>query len=111
MCTRPSAQVLHYFSIYLMNKDQPHKHSSFSPQARPEEAFTQLLLLVLDLNFQLNLVSSSVFNLPNKVGKGAAAVTSKATPTAIVSLPLQCEEQQYSEAEIIFLTCSMKGFP
>lgn len=106
MCKRSSAQILHYFSMYLMHRDLPHRQSSFSTQARPEEAFTQLLLLLLDLS-----VSNSVFSLPNKVGKGAAAMTSKATPTAIVSLPLQCEEKLCSEAEIIFLTCPMKGFP
>lgn len=106
MCRRPSVQILHYFSIYLMYKEQPHKQSSFSPQARPEEAFTQLLLLLLDLS-----LSNSVFNLPIKVAKGAAAVTSEATPTAIVSLPLQCEDQECSEAGIIFLTCPLKGFP
>lgn len=106
MCERLFVQILHFFSIYLMHKDQHHTQSSFSTQARPEGAFTQLLLLLLD-----PCVSNSVFNLPNTVGKEAAAMTSKATPAAIVSLPLQCEEQQCSEAQITFLTCPMKAFP
>lgn len=47
MCKRPFVQILHSFFICLMHKDQPHKQSSFSTQARPEKAFTQLLLLLM----------------------------------------------------------------
>lgn len=42
------------------------------------------------------------------MGKIVAVMTSKTTPAAIFSLPLQCEGQQGSEEEITFLSCPMK---